>query len=147
MTSCENFNKSYYNYFLGQEDNLNNNEVFNYFDINYLQLESLPISYYSMNEVNIHNLKRLNDASKILVNDILIKINEIMDSKDNNYNNYNIYYITIILIIFILLIVMTFLRILQFKYPLYYIYILVCIIIILLLITSLWFLYVNTSLL
>lgn len=148
MTSCDKLSKNYYNYFLGQKDDLDNKKVFNYFDINYLPIKNLPIAYYSMNNSNLAKLKNLlNIESQSLVTDVLVKLNDLMNSNDNNFNNYNIYTMTIILIIFLILVIISLLRLIQFNYPLYYIYILIGIIIIILLITSLWFLYVNTSLL
>jgi len=148
--SCDKLSKDYYNYFLGNTDNLEKKIIFDYFDINYLPLKNLPIVYFSMNDINMTKLKSLNltDESFIsLINDLLIKINSLMDNKDNNYNTFNIYYMCIILCFFLIIITISFLRIIQYKYPLYYTYILIGIIIILLLVTSLWFLYVNTSIL
>ncbi len=148
MTSCDKLSKNYYNYFLGQKDDLNNKKVFDYFDINYLPIKNLPIAYYSMNNSNLVKLKDLLDInSKSLVTDVLVKLNDLMNNNENNFNNYNIYTMTIILIIFLILVIISLLRLIQFNYPLYYTYILIGFIIIILLITSLWFLYVNTSLL
>jgi len=148
MSSCGNSNTNYNSYFLGQEDDLDSKQIFNYFDSNYLPLENLPISYFSMNQNEVNKLKSsLDDNSKQLVTQILMKLNEMMENKENNYNNYNILYMTITLVIFFILIIIALLRLIQYHYPLYYIYILIGIIIIILLITSLWFLYVNTSIL
>jgi len=132
-------NKDYYNYFLGNKDNI---EDINYFDVNYLPLENLPISYFSMNDIGKIKIPEMNNLGEIIM-----KIDETMELKDNNFNNYNIYPMTVILLIFLIFIVIFTLRIFQYNYPLYYNYILIGIIIILLLFTSLWFLYVNSSIL
>ena len=42
----------YYNYFLGnKEEDLKKKAIIQYFDINYLPLKHLPISYFSMNDI------------------------------------------------------------------------------------------------
>lgn len=137
--------KDYYNYFLGNEDNIKDLSVFNYFDVNYLPLENLPISYVSMNELGAIQANADNNNRNLA--EIIKKIDETMELKDNNFNNYNIYPTTVILLIFLLFLLIFILRLLQYNYPLYYNYILIGIIIILLLFTSLWFLYVNSSIL
>lgn len=137
--------KDYYNYFLGNEDNIKDLSVFNYFDVNYLPLENLPISYVSMNELGA--IQANADANNKNLAEIIKKIDETMELKDNNFNNYNIYPTAVILLIFLLFIIIFMLRLLQYNYPLYYNYILIGIIIILLLFTSLWFLYVNSNIL
>lgn len=138
-------NKDYYNYFLGNKDNIKDLSVFNYFDVNYLPLENLPVSYVSMNELG--SIQANADANNRNLAEIIKKIDETMELKDNNFNNYNIYPTTVILLIFLLFLLIFLLRLLQYNYPLYYNYILIGIIIILLLFTSLWFLYVNSSIL
>jgi len=137
--------KDYYNYFLGNEDNIKDLSVFNYFDVNYLPLENLPISYVSMNELGAIQANADNTNRNLA--EIIKKIDETMELKDNNFNNYNIYPTTVILLIFLLFSLIFILRLIQYNYPLYYNYILIGIIIILLLFTSLWFLYVNSSIL
>lgn len=137
--------KDYYNYFLGNEDNIKDLSVFNYFDVNYLPLENLPISYVSMNELGAIQANADNNNKNLA--EIIKKIDETMELKDNNFNNYNIYPTAVILLIFLLFLLIFMLRLLQYNYPLYYNYILIGIIIILLLFTSLWFLYVNSSIL
>lgn len=139
-------NKDYYNYFLGNEDNIKDLSVFNYFDVNYLPLENLPISYVSMNDLGAIQ-PTADDANNKNLVEIIKKIDETMELKDNNFNNYNIYPTAVILLIFLLFLIIFMLRLLQYNYPLYYNYILIGIIIILLLFTSLWFLYVNSSIL
>ena len=75
-SSCGNSNTNYNSYFLGQEDDLEIKQVFNYFDSNYLPIENLPISYFSINENNINKLKSsLDNESKQLVTQIFIKLN------------------------------------------------------------------------
>jgi hypothetical protein len=138
-------NKDYYNYFLGNKDNIKDLSVFNYFDVNYLPLENLPISYFSMSELGAIQANA-DDTNRNLA-EIIKKIDETMELKDNNFNNYTIYPTTVILLIFLLFLLIFLLRLIQYNYPLYYNYILIGIIIILLLFTSLWFLYVNSSIL
>lgn len=139
----------YNNYFLGsKEEDLNKKAITQYFDINYLPLKHLPISYFSMNDLKelekIHN----NDPNnKKLIDDYLIKINKTMNNNINNFNSFNILPIIIVLFIFYIFLMIFILRIIQFNYPLYYVYILIGIIGILLLITSLWFLYINSNIL
>jgi len=137
---------SEYNYYLlGEENNLKEIEkiLLNDFDINYIPLKNLPISYFSMNDIN--NLKT--EENKNIINNILKKIDKEMNNKIHNFNNFNIYPIVIILIIFYIFLMIFILRIIQYYFPLYYIYILIGIIIILIIITSLWFLYINSNIL
>jgi len=144
MSICNTDNN--YNYFIGSDQVLDTRQIFNYFDVNYLPLENLPIAYYPLNIKTILNLITIDNENKKFIENYLKKKNEEMDSKDNNFNNYNIYYMSLILAIFLMLIIINFLRLIQFYYPIYYTYILLGIIIFILVITSLWFLYVNTVL-
>lgn len=142
-------NSSYFNYFLGStKKDLETKPITHYFDINYLPLKHLPVSYFSMND--IYELEKIDsdkDTNKKIIEDFLKKNNKEMDNKINNFNTFNIYPIIIMLFIFYIFLMIFILRIIQYNYPLYYIYILIGIIGILLLITSLWFLYINSNLL
>jgi len=146
IRTINNLKMSEYNYYLlGEENNLKEIEkiLLNDFDINYIPLKNLPISYFSMNDIN--NLKT--EENKNIINNILKKIDKEMNNKIHNFNNFNIYPIVIILIIFYIFLMIFILRIIQYYFPLYYIYILIGIIIILIIITSLWFLYINSNIL
>jgi len=144
MSICNTDNN--YNYFIGSDQVLDTRQIFNYFDVNYLPLENLPIAYLPLNSETILKLINIQPNNKKFIEDYLKKKNEEMDSKDNNFNNYNIYYMSLILSFFLMLLIINVLRLIQFYYPIYYTYILLGIIIFILLITSLWFLYVNTVL-
>ena len=136
---------SYNNYFLGNEDDLKGKAITQYFDINYLPLKHLPISYFSMNDISQLENIDTDVNNKKIIEDFLKKINKDMNIKVNNFNNFNIYPIIIMLFIFYINLMIFILRIIQYNFPLYYIYILIGIIGILLLITSLWFLYINSN--
>lgn len=129
--TCNSYNSFNY-YFLGNENDIKEKAIINDFNIDYLELNALPISYKNSNTV-------ISDYMKPLYKEI--------NNKSNNYNKYNIFPITIILIIFYIFIFLTFLKIVQYKYSTYYIYILVIILGILLLFSSMWFLYINSSML
>ncbi len=144
MTSV-NFN----NYFLGEINDLKNKAIVNYYDINYIPLKNLPITYFSLNNINdlfltIANIP-LKTNIKNIIDKIFKKLNKSMDNNNNNFNTYNIYPIILTLFIFYVFLSIFILRVIQYLYPAYYIYILILIIIILLIFTSLWFLYINSS--
>lgn len=130
--TCNSYTSFNY-YFLGNENDIKEKAIINDFNIDYLELNKLPINYIESNKS-----MNLNKNIESLYKEI--------NNKSNNYNKYNIFPITIILIIFYIFIFLTFLKIIQYNYPNYYIYILVIILGILLLFSSMWFLYINSSL-
>jgi len=137
-----------YNYYLlGNKNDLEGKIITQYFDINYISLKHLPISYFSMNDLKELEKIDSDTNNKKMIDDYLKKINKTMNNNINNFNSFNIYPIIIVLFIFYIFLMIFILRIIQYNYPLYYIYILVGIIGIILLITSLWFLYINSNLL
>lgn len=129
--TCINYN-SYNSYFLGNETDIKKKPIIEDFNIDYLELNTLPISYI--------------ERDRIIDNDFKPLLKE-LNNKSNNYNKYNIFPITIILIFFYVFIFLIVLKIVHYKYPNYYIYILVIIVGLLLLFSSIWFLYINSSML
>jgi hypothetical protein len=137
----------YYNYFVGEPNNLKEMAIIENFDINYILLDKLPVVYHPMKANELSELVGSDTKKQENIKKLIKKINKETDREINNYNSFNIYPIVITLIIFYIFLMIFILRIVQYNYPVYYIYIIIGIIGILLLFTSLWFLYINSNLL
>ena len=119
-------------YFVGNEEDIKQENIFKYFDPNYIPLNNILLSYYMT--VNPHS------ENQDFVN-IITKLNNVK----NGYNNYNIYPIFILIIIIIIAIVVMLLRFLYINLYHMYSYILIFTILLLIVIGSIWFLYINNQ--
>lgn len=157
-----NITKDYEFSFIGNKDDIDKDKMFNNFDINYLNINNLPISYYPIYKKelldNITNhfidsdpaaLQDIKDKDKANNTKIANEFKRLMSDMENNklsYNKYTILPIIIITIIIWIFIIMFFLKYIHHHYNIYYIYFITTVIIILLIFGSLWFLYVNSEL-
>lgn len=119
-------------YFIGNDEDIKKEQIFKYFDTNYIPLNNILISYYKTVNPNNNN------------EDLNIMINKINDNR-KIYNSYNIYPIFISIIIIILIILTILLRFIFLTYNEKYAYILIFIILIIIIIGSIWFLYINNE--
>jgi len=151
---CNN-SKDYYFNFIQNENDINDENIFKNYDINFLNIFSLPVNYYpiyntnKLNEIidNIKNNISLNPTP--IINKIKTEINDNIEYMKNNnliYNTYNITLITIFILIIWIFLLLFILKYIHFYYNIYYIYFISTIIILLLFFGSFWFLYVNSEL-
>ena len=119
-------------YFIGSEEDIKKEQIFKYFDTNYIPLNNILISYYTTINPNNNN----DDLNKM--------INKMNDNK-KIYNTYNIYPLFISIIIIIILILSILLRFIFLTYNEKYSYILIFIILVIIIIGSIWFLYINNE--
>jgi hypothetical protein len=119
-------------YFVGNEEDIKQENIFKYFDPNYIPLNNILLSYYMTVNPSSENQDFVN---------IITKLNNIK----NVYNNFNIYPIFILVIIIIISIFIIFLRFLYINLYHMYSYILIFTILSLIVIGSIWFLYINNQ--
>lgn len=165
MSSSEDYYLNFIGIIDGKE--LDNDIIFKDYDINYINLTTLPIVYYP-----IYNNRLLNDN---VISSINTKIDAISTlsggdatTKKNNlkktikklfdetiklmeldkklYNRYLITPIAILLLILWIIILLFILKYIHINYNIYYLYIIISIIGVLLIFGSVWFLYVNSQL-
>jgi hypothetical protein len=142
--------------FIGEDEELDKEAIFDIYDINYINLKNLPIVYYpiynnNLNETYIEeNIKNNTNGKTTTDSKIVKEYRDLFNIIDNDKKIYNYYLITpisilisIVWIIFLLFI----LKYIHYNYHIYYIYIIIFIIICLLIFGSLWFIYVNNQLL
>lgn len=133
MTSSGNCGDNTINYyFIGNEEDIKKENIFKYFDPNYIPLNNILLSYYTT--INPHS------ENKDLI-DIITKLN----NTKNCYNNYNIYPLLIFILLIIITIFIILLRFLFINLYHMYSYILIFIILLLIIIGSIWFLYINNQ--
>ena len=161
MTSTDkdcNITTSYSFYFIGDKTIIDDEKMFNDFDIDYLNINNLPISYYPIYKSGrlLNNIidkfyetgtdetirKKYND----LINAEFTKLKTNMENTKLSYNKYTIMPIVLMLLLVWIFIFMFFLKYIHYHYNIYYIYFITTVIICLLIIGSLWFLYVNSEL-
>lgn len=165
MSSSEDYYLNFIGIIDGKE--LDNDIIFKDYDINYINLTTLPIVYYP-----IYNNRLLNDN---IISSINTKIDDISTlsggdatTKKNNlkktikkrfdesiklmeldkklYNRYLITPIAILLLILWIVMLLFILKYIHINYNIYYLYIIISIIGVLLIFGSVWFLYVNSQL-
>ena len=119
-------------YFVGNEEDIKQENIFKYFDPNYIPLNNILLSYYMTVNPNSENQDFIN---------IITKLNNVK----NGYNIFNIYPIFILIIIIIIAIVVMLLRFLYINLYHMYSYILIFTILLLIVIGSIWFLYINNQ--
>ena len=139
--------------FIGKEDDLNQEEIYKTFDINYVNLNTLPVNYYPIynNKFLDFLKKQLNFTGQDITNDnVKAEIKKVIDNMNlsiNIYNRYLILPITIMIVIIWIFVLLFVLKYIHINYNIYYLYIIIAIIIALLIFGSVWFLYVNSQLL
>ena len=149
MTASTDYNLN----FIGKEDDLNEEEIYKTFDINYINLNTLPVNYYPIYNNRFLDLLKtqLNFTDKDITNeDVKAEIKKVIDNMNlsiNIYNRYLILPITIMIVIIWIFVLLFVLKYIHINYNIYYLYIIIAIIIALLIFGSVWFLYVNSQLL
>jgi hypothetical protein len=128
--NCEDNTINYY--FIGNEEDIKQENIFKYFDTNYIPMNNILLSYYMT--VNPHSENQ----------DFINIINKLNNNK-NGYNNFNIYPLLIFVIIIVISIFVILLRFLYVSLYHVYSYLLIFIILILIIIGSIWFLYINNQ--
>lgn len=159
--SSSSSSQDYYLNFIGNKNDFKDEAIFNFFDTDYINLDTLPYNYYPID--NKDNYKAIISDSKYGITTATVppKIvpmnknisNEIevnykkLENPSNQYNKYLITPITIIIILIWIFVILFILKYIHYNYNIFYIYLISTIIIILLIFGSLWFLYVNSQLL
>lgn len=154
--------QDYYLNFIGNKNDFKDEAIFNFFDTDYINLDTLPYNYYPIDNKDYYK-KILTDNKYGFIDDISnnpdkLKIvenirNEIevnykkLENPSNQYNKYLITPITITIILIWIFVILFILKYIHYNYNIFYIYLVSTIIIILLIFGSLWFLYVNSQLL
>ena len=128
--NCEDNTIKYY--FIGNEEDIKQENIFKYFDTNYIPMNNILLSYYMT--VNPHS-----------ENQDFINIIDKLNNNKNGYNNFNIYPLLIFVIIIVISIFVILLRFLYVSLYHVYSYLLIFIILILIIIGSIWFLYINNQ--
>jgi len=164
MSSSEDYYLNFIGIIDGKE--LDNDIIFKDYDINYINLTSLPIVYYP-----IYNNRLLNgnvyksienridgittfsgdattkkDNLKKTIKKLFDETIKLMDLDKKLYNRYLITPIAILLLILWIIILLFILKYIHINYNIYYLYIIISIIVVLLIFGSVWFLYVNSQL-
>jgi len=167
MTSSEDYYLNFIGIIDGKE--LDNDIIFKDYDINYINLTTLPVAYYP-----IYNNRLLNDnvissintkidaistftgdaatqttkknSLKKLIKKLFDETIKLMDLDKKLYNRYLITPIAILLLILWIIILLFILKYIHINYNIYYLYIIISIIVVLLIFGSVWFLYVNSQL-
>jgi len=138
--------------FIGKEEDLAEEAIYKTFDINHINLNTLPVNYYPIYNKILQkkledNLSYTDVNIKTKIQDEFKKLMSNMELSTNIYNRYLILPISIITVIVCIFIFIYILKYIHINYNIYYIYIIVGIISVLLLFGSIWFLYVNSQLL
>jgi hypothetical protein len=130
--NCDGKNTTILYYFLGDKEDLKKEQIFKYFDTNYIPLKNILLSYYPT-------------ISPITTDKEFMTLLDNLNNDKNIYNNYNIYPIFISIIIIIIILIIVLLRLMSIYYYEIYSYILLFILLILIIIGSIWFLYINNE--
>jgi len=164
MSSCDidktNPRNYYFNY-IGNETDINNDDIFKNFDTNYINLNMFPFNFYPIYNKNyydtfinkhfgVYNTNIPTPTETESFNNIKNEFETIYKNMKNEkliYNKYLITPITITITIIWIFILLFILKFIHYSYNLFYIYFISTIIILLLIFGSLWFLYVNSQLL
>lgn len=138
--------------FIGKREDLDEEAIYKTFDINYINLNTLPVNYYPIYNKRLQKEleNNLNYTDNDKINALKAEFKTLMDNMELSTNIYNRYLILPISIITVIVWIFIFIYILKYihiNYNIYYIYIIVGIISVLLFIGSIWFLYVNSQLL
>lgn len=164
MSSSEDYYLNFIGIIDGKE--LDNDIIFKDYDINYINLTSLPVAYYPiynnrlLNDNVISSINTKIDAISTFSGDATTKKDnlkktikkffdesiKLMDLDKKLYNRYLITPIAILLLILWIIILLFILKYIHINYNIYYLYIIISIISILLIFGSVWFLYVNSQL-
>jgi hypothetical protein len=155
-----NITKDFQFYFIGDKTIIKDEKMFNDFDVNYLNINNLPISYYPiyksgklLNDItdNFYAVRteatQQEDKNKnTTIKNEFMKLKSNMENTKLSYNKYTIMPIVLMILIVWIFIFMFFLKYIHYHYNIYYIYFITAVIIGLLIFGSLWFLYVNSEL-
>lgn len=137
--------------FIGKKEDLDEEAIYKTFDINYINLNTLPVNYYPIYNKKLqkeleNNLSYADEKKRQIIAEFKTLMSN-MELSTNIYNRYLILPISIITVIVWIFIFLYILKYIHINYNIYYIYIIVGIISVLLLFGSIWFLYVNSQLL
>jgi hypothetical protein len=138
--------------FIGKKEDLDEEAIYKTFDINYINLNTLPVNYYPIYNKKLQkeledNLSYADTNKTTALKAEFKTLMSNMELSTNIYNRYLILPISIITVIVWIFIFLYILKYIHINYNIYYIYIIVGIISVLLFFGSIWFLYVNSQLL